>query len=68
MYRQFFGETSDRRCEAKEVGEGKGRKRGVMEAVANVAEGGGKKVKEIVDVMGIETDEEAGVSVPAFES
>jgi 26S proteasome regulatory subunit (ATPase 3-interacting protein) len=45
-----------------------GRKRGVMEAVANVAEGGGKKVKEIVDVMGIETDEEAGVSIPALES
>ena len=43
MYRQFLGETSDRRCEAKEVGEGKGRKRGVMEK----GEGGegGKRVE-----------------------
>jgi len=45
-----------------------GRKRGAMEVVASVAEGAGKRVKDIVDVMGIETDEEAGVSLPPLES
>ena len=45
-----------------------GRKRGVMEAVASVAEGAGKRVKEMMDMMAIETDEEAGVSIPPLES
>ncbi len=40
------------------------RKRLVMDAVGQVAESSGKKVKQLLDEMGIETDEEAGMAVP----
>lgn len=42
------------------------RKRQAMEAVECVADGAGKRVIDIIDMMGIETDEEAGVSLPAL--
>lgn len=37
----------------------------MMDAVGSIAEGAGKKLKQLVDEMGIETDEEAGVALPA---
>lgn len=40
------------------------RRRLVMDAVGQIADGANKKPKQLLDEMGIETDEEAGTALP----
>ena len=43
------------------------RKRSAMEALLGMNERQGKEVKQLIDIMGLETDEEAGTAIPDVE-